>query len=141
MENLKYVEEVYNASLPFLASGYERFMRKSCEILPLDPIHYMYFIVAGYAGEDTPEPFRMYLIWTKKKLPRLDGDEIIAAFTIPRIMRLEYKLNRFSKENMPLDQILPEIRSSLANQAEIQEDIAPPFAYALITREGFSETA
>jgi hypothetical protein len=38
-ENLNHIEDVYSAALPFLASEYERFMRKTCEYLPIDPIH------------------------------------------------------------------------------------------------------
>jgi hypothetical protein len=112
-------------------------MRKYCEIIPLDPIHHVHFILAGYTEKDTQNPFRLYLIWTKKKLPQLDGDEISTAFAVPRIMRLEYKLNRLCKENRPLDDILPEVRDTLEKLSEHQEEIGPPFSYALITNEGF----
>lgn len=136
-EDINHVEEVYGAALPFLATEYERFMRKYCEVLPLDPIHHVHFILAGYTQKDTHNPFRLYLVWTKKKLPQLDGDEITTAFAVPRIMRLEYKLNRLCKENRALDDILPEIRDTLEKLPESQEEVGPPFSYAFITTEGF----
>ena len=46
-------------------------------------------------------PHRLYLIWTKKKLPQLDGDEITSAFAVPRLIRLGCKLNQLCKENAP----------------------------------------
>ena len=52
-ENLIDIEDVYHAALPFLASEYERFMRKACEYLPVDPINQVHFILAGYSAKDT----------------------------------------------------------------------------------------
>jgi 20S proteasome alpha/beta subunit len=138
-EGVKGIEEVYGAALPFLATEYERFMRKYCEVLPLDPIHHVHFILAGYTEKETHNPFRLFLVWTKKKLPQLDGDEITTAFAVPRIMRLEYNLNRLCREDRALDDILQEIRKTLEKLCESQEEIGPPFSYAVITKEGFQK--
>jgi 20S proteasome alpha/beta subunit len=136
-EKLEDIQEVYGASLPFLSTEFDRFMRKRCEILPVDPIHHVYFVLAGYTAKDPERPFRLYLFWTKKKLPQLDGDEISFAYTAPRIMGLEYKLNQLAKENAPLDQILSEMKKGMEKVAKTQEEIGPPFSYAFITRQGF----
>ena len=138
-EGLDDIQEVYGASLPFMSTEFERFMRKRCEILPVDPIHHVYFILGGYTAKDPQRPFRLHLLWTKKKLPQLDGDEISYAYTAPRIMGLEYKLNQLAKENVPLDQILSEIKKSMEKVAKTQEEIGPPFSYAFITKEGFRQ--
>jgi hypothetical protein len=37
----------------------------------------------------------------------LDGDEITSAFAVPRLMRLEYKLNQLCKENAPWIKFCP----------------------------------
>ena len=136
-EGVDNVQEVYGAALPFLAGEYEKFMRKECEVMPLDPIHHVFFILGGYDDSDQQQPFRLYLLWTKKKLPQLDGDEITFSFTAPRIMGLEYKLNQLCKEDKPLDQILSEVKGGMKKMAETQEEVAPPFSYAFITEEGF----
>ena len=136
-EGLNEIQDVYGAALPFLATEYEKFMRKECKILPIDPIHHVYFILAGYTTQDPQRPFRLYLIWTKKKLPQLDGDEISFSYTAPRIMGLEYRLNKLCQENSPLDHILSEIKKSMEEMARTQEEVGPPFSYALITQEGF----
>lgn len=138
-EKLEDIQDVYGASLPFLSTEFERFMRKRCEILPVDPIHHVYFVLAGYTAKDPERPFRLYLLWTKKKLPQLDGDEISVAYTAPRIMGLEYKLNQLGKENAPLDQILSEVKKGMEKVANTQEEIGPPFSYAFITKGGFRE--
>jgi hypothetical protein len=138
-ENLTAIDEVYKAALPFLASEYEKFIRKKCAFLPIDPIHQVYFILGGYSQNKTPKPFQLYLLWTKMKLPLLDGDEISSAYTVPRLIRLEYKLNQLSKENKPLKDILTEIRSHLEEQAQIHDEISGPFFYAVIDRDGFKK--
>jgi 20S proteasome alpha/beta subunit len=135
-EKVEDIQEVYGASLPFLSTEFERFMRKRCEILPVDPIHHVYFVLAGYTAKDPQRPFRLYLLWTKKRLPQLDGDEISFAYTAPRIMGLEYKLNQLCRENAPLDQILLEVKKGMEKVAKTQEEIGPPFNYAFITKEG-----
>ncbi len=112
-------------------------MRKRCEILPVDPVHHVYFILAGYTAKDPERPFRLHLLWTKKKLPQLDGDEISFAYTAPRIIGFEYKLNQLCRENSPLDRILPEIKKTMERLSKTQEEIGPPFNYAVITKDGF----
>ena len=136
-EGLDEVQDVYGAALPILAGEYEKFMRRECEVMPLDPIHHVFFILGGYTERDQQQPFRLYLLWTKKKLPQLDGDEIAFSFTAPRIMGLEYRLNQLCKEDKPLDQILEEARSGMEKMAQSQEEVGPPFTYAFITEEGF----
>jgi len=137
-EDLDEVQEIYGAALPFLAGEHEKFMRRECEVMPLDPIHHVFFILGGYTARDQKQPFHLYLLWTKKKLPQLDGDEITFSFTAPRIMGLEYRLNQLCKEDAPLDQILAETRSSMNKMAQSQEEVGPPFSYAFITEEGFT---
>ena len=138
-ENLTSIDEVYNAALPFLASEYEEFMKKKCAFLPIDPIHQVYFILGGYSQNKAPNQFQLYLLWTKMKLPQLAADEISSAYTVPRLIRLEYRLNQLSKDNKPLRDILTEIRSHLEKQAEIQDEISGPFSYAVIDCDGFKK--
>jgi len=139
-EGLKEVEEIYGAGLPFLASEYDRFMRKHCELIPLDPIHQVYFIMAGRSVTRQEDPYRLYLIWTKKKLPQLDGDEITKAFTVPRIMRLEYRLHQLSKEDAPIDSVLSVVKEAMERLAADQEEIGGPFSFVSITEKGFQRT-
>lgn len=136
-EQLEDIEYVYNAALPFLTSEYERFMRKACEFLPLDPIHQVYFILAGYSVTSQTNPFQLYLIWTKKKLPQIDGDEISTAYSAPRLITLEYQLNQHCRKNDPFSEIVPSIRKYLEKQSAVNDDVAGPFSFASITQDGF----
>jgi hypothetical protein len=136
-EDLVDIEDVYNVALPFLASEYERFMKNACEYLPIDPINQVHFILAGYSAKTAKNPFQLYLLWTKKKLPILDGEEISVAYSVPRLMTLEYQLSHLCKENKNLEEILSQIKNHLKKQSEINDEIAGPFSFAFITRDGF----
>ena len=135
-EKLDDVQDLYGASLAFLSTEFERFMRKKCELLPVDPIHQVSFILAGKTDKDQRMPFRLYFLWTKKKLPQLDGDEISYAFSLPRRMGLEFQLNKLCKENAPLKQILDKVKEGMERLKE-KGEIAPSISFATITGDGY----
>ena len=135
-ENLNDVQDIYGAALPFLSTEYDRFMRKKCEWLPVDPIHQVSFVLAGRTEQDQVMPFRLYFLWTKKKLPQLDGDEISHAFSLPRRMGLEFQLNKMCKENAPLKEILKKMTEGM-EQLKSKGEVSGPFSFGMITREGY----
>ena len=135
-ENLYDVQDLYRATLAFLSTEYERFMEKKCELLPIDPIHQVSFILGGKTEKDQRMPFRLYFLWTKKKLPQLDGDEISYAFSLPRRMGLEFQLNKLCKENASLKQILDKVKEGMERLKE-KGEIAPSISFATITRDGY----
>ena len=135
-EGLIDVQDLYGASLAYLATEHERLMRKKCEILPIDPIHHVSFILAGKTERDRERPFRLYYLWTKKKLPQLDGDEISHAFCLPRRMGLEYQLNQLGKANAPLEGILAKAREGM-EKLRMQGEARGPVDWARINHDGY----
>lgn len=137
-EGLSRVDDIYQAALPFLATQYERYMRKACELQPIDPVHQVTFILGGYADGRDQDQFHLYLLWTKRKLPLLDSDEIVSAFSVPRLIKVEHRLHQLVKSGADLDAVMTEVRKSLEIRAELDEEVSEPLSYACITREGFS---
>src|SRR4030042_5090207 len=135
-EKLNDVLDIYGATLAYLSTEYERFMRKKCELIPVDPIHQVSFILAGRTERDQKMPFRLYFLWTKKKLPQLDGEEISTAFSLPRRMGLEFQLNKMGKENAPLEEILKKMTGGM-EQLKSKGGVSGPFSFATITNAGF----
>lgn len=135
-EKLNDVQDVYGAALAYLSTEYDRFMRKKCELIPVDPIHQVSFVLAGRTERDQKMPFRLYFLWTKKKLPQLDGDEISNAFSLPRRMGLEFQLNKMCKENAPLKEILKKMTEGM-EQLKRKGEVSGPFSFGMITKEGF----
>ena len=135
-EGLNDVQDLYGAATAFLSTEYERFMRKKCELLPVDPIHQISFVLAGRTERDQAMPFRLYFLWTKKKLPRLDGDEISYAFSLPRRIGLEFQLNKMCKENASMREILKKVAEGM-ERLKTQEEVGSSFSFATITQEGY----
>ena len=135
-EGLRDIQDLFGATLAYLSTEYERFMRKKCEILPIDPIHYVSFILAGKTTREEERPFRLYYLWTKKKLPQLDGEEISNAFSLPRRMALEYQLNQLSKRDSSLEDILDAAKAGI-EKLRAQGEAKGPFSWAKITHDGY----
>ena len=81
-------------------------------------------------------PFRLYFLWTKKKLPQLDGDEISRAFSLPRRMGLEFQLNKMCQENAPLKEMVEKITEGI-DRLKRQGEVSSPFSFAMITQKGY----
>src|SRR3972149_8033546 len=135
-EGINDVEELYSAALAFLSTEYVRFMRKKWELLPVDPIHQVSFILAGRTGKDEKMPYRLYFLWTRKKLPQLDGEEIAHAFSLPRRLGLEFHLNKMCKENASLQEILKKVVEGVG-RLKSQGEISFPLSFAMIPPEGY----
>ena len=135
-EGLKDIQDIYGAALAFLSTEYDRFMTKTCELAPIDPLHQVSFILAGKTEKDPAMPFRLYLLWTKKKLPRLDGDEISFAFSLPRRVGLEYQLNKLCKENDALETVLEAEKKGMEHLRKLGE-VLFSVSYATISRDGY----
>lgn len=141
-ENLSDVTEIYTTSLAFLSSHFTEFMRKMCRVVPVDPLHQVHFILAGLSDQDPQNPFKMYLLWTKKKHPQLDGDEIRHAFTVPRRMALEYRLNMMAQRGASTEEVLKEVRSAMESLTWYKEEVGPPYRFAVISQEqGYQEVS
>lgn len=137
-ENLNYVDEIHQAALPFMATEFDRFMRKNCEVQPLNPVHQVNFILGGYSPRDEQNPFQLYLMWTKRKLPLLDSDEIGAAFSVPRIIKLEHRLHQLTTQSADIDAVMSQVRNGLEKQAQTNEEVSEPLHYATINVDGFN---
>jgi hypothetical protein len=81
-------------------------------------------------------PFRLYFLWTKKKLPQLDGDEISHAFSLPRRMGLEFQLNKLCREKASLKEILAKVQGGIKGLRE-KGEVGPSVSYATIAGEGY----
>lgn len=135
-EGLTDIEDIYAAALPYLGGEYARFMRKECQTLHLDPLLFAYFILGGYTDRDLERPTRLYFLWTKKRLPQLDGEEITNAFTVPRRIGLEVKLAQLCQTRATSQEILDQIKNTMDKLQKDQEEIGGPFVFATITAEG-----
>ncbi len=138
-EGVSSIDDLLPAALSFLTSSYTEFMTKKCEFHPVDPTHHLHFILAGVSDTASSDPFRIYLMWTKKKRPQLDSDEIESVYAVPRMVGLEHMLYQKWRENLPVNVAMSAVKEAFRRQAEVHEEINGPFAFGVLGRDGFED--
>jgi len=136
-EGVHDVTEVYEAALPFLNSEYERIMTEKCNCLPVDPVHHMYFILAGRNAASDKDPFMIRLIWNRKRHPQLEGEDIRFAFTVPRQMGLEYSLAKQIQEGATIEAVYDNVQRAMTRFLEKDASmVSAPLHMARIDAQG-----
>ncbi len=131
------ITEVYQAALPFLNSEYERIMAEKCSCLPVDPVHHMYFILAGRDPSSEEAPFKIHLIWNRKRHPQLEGEEIKTAYTVPRQMGLEYSLAKQIQEGATIEAAYENVQRAMTKFLEKDASmVSAPLHMARIDAQG-----
>ncbi|MGQ9485554.1 MAG: hypothetical protein ACUVSA_11480 [Desulfosoma sp.] len=138
-EKLEDIAEIYPAALSFLASQFQDFRRRMCRVVPLDPMHQVYFLLTGVSAQDPENPYKLYLVWTKKKQPQLDGEEIRHAFTVPRRMALEYRLSQMAQRGASVQDVFKEVRAAMESLTWYKEEVGPPYRFAVLSMDGLRE--
>lgn len=137
-EGLTDIDALMEAAMPFFTGRYDEVMRKLCEKLPVDPLHNMYLILAGYSTK-TPDPARLFIIWNRPKPPKIEYNQVTNIFSLPRRMGLEFKLTQLLAKKAPLAEIAGVAKAAMEKLAAQDEYIGPPYRYLTITTAGVKE--
>jgi len=138
-EGLKDIDALMDAAMPFFAGRYDEVLRKMCEKLPVDPLHNMYLVLAGYRVKTPDHPARLFIIWNRPKPPKIEFNQVTNIFTLPRRMGLEFKLNQMVAQKAPLAEIAGVAKAAMDKLAGQDEYIGPPFHFLTITAAGVKE--
>jgi hypothetical protein len=138
-EKLSSIDDLLPAALSFLSSAYTEFMTKRCEFHPVDPIHHLHFILAGISDTAPADPLRIHLVWTKKKRPQLDSDDVESVYAVPRMVGLEHMLYQKWRENLPASVAMSAVKEAFRRQADVHEEINGPFVFGILSRDGFED--
>jgi hypothetical protein len=134
-EGLTDIDALMEAAMPFFAGRYDEVMRKMCERLPVDPLHNMYLVLAGFSAK-APDPARLFIIWNRPQPPKIESNRVANIFTLPRRMGLEFKLTQLLAKKAPLAEIAGTAKASMEKLAGQDEYIGPPFHFLTITADG-----
>jgi hypothetical protein len=135
-EGLKDIEALMDAAMPFFTGRYDEAMRKMCEKLPVDPLHNMYLVLAGYATDHPEHPARLFILWNRPKPPKIEFNQVTNIFTLPRRLGLEFKLSQMVAQKAPLAEIVAVAKAAMQKLAGQDEYIGPPFNFLTITAAG-----
>jgi 20S proteasome alpha/beta subunit len=138
-EQLKDIDAIIQAAVPFFTGKVDEFLRKACEKLPLNPVINMYMLLAGYSPQKPDQPGRLFIIWDRVQPPKIESTEATHIFTLPRRMGLEYKLNQLVASRAPLADMIDLAKSAMAKLASQDQYVGPPFRYLTVTQTGITE--
>jgi 20S proteasome alpha/beta subunit len=138
-EQLKDIDAIIQAAVPFFTGKVDEFFRKACEKLPLNPVINMYMLLAGYSPQTPDNPSRLFIIWDRVQPPKIESTEGTHIFTLPRRMGLEYKLNQLVASRAPLAEMVDLVKTAMKNLASQDQYVGPPFRYLTITQTGITE--
>lgn len=138
-EGLKDIDALMDAAMPFFTGRYDDVMRRMCEKLPVDPLHNMYLVLAGYAVNHPERPARLFIIWNRPKPPKIEFNQVTNIFTLPRRLGLEFRLSQMVAKKAPLAEIAGVAKAAMQKLAGQDEYIGPPFHFLTITAAGVKE--
>jgi len=135
-EGLKDIDALWDAALPFFTGRYDEVMRKMCEKLPVDPLHNLYLVLAGYAAHQPERPARLFIIWNRPQPPKIEFNQVTNIFTLPRRLGLEFKLSQMVTQKAPLAEIAAIAKAAMDKLSGQDAYIGPPFHFLIITADG-----
>ncbi len=136
VEGLRDIDALVDAAVPFFMGRYDEIMRKICAVLPVEPLHSMYLLLAGYAAQDPANPCRLFVMWNRAQPPKIESNRVTPIFTMPRRMGLEVKLNRLVAQQAPLAEVVVTAKVGMEKLAARDEYIGPPYHYLTVTAAG-----
>jgi hypothetical protein len=128
-------EEIARFALIFLSQGYTRHLEKHGP--EPEGFRRLYFILAGYDPEKPPPGFQLFLLGSEDNELPLRLIPVTNLVVMPRNLGMEMRLVKALAEGLNLDQLLEVSKEFLEKQAQLKEEVGPPFYYAVITREGY----
>ena len=124
-------EEIARFALVFLSQGYARHLEKHGP--EPEGFRRLYFILAGHDPEKPAPGFQLFLLGSEdNELPlRLipTGNLVV----MPRNLGMEMRLSKALAEGLTLNRLLEMSKEFLEKQAEMKEEVGPPYYYATIT--------
>ncbi len=138
-EGLTDIDALIDAAPAFFISRYDEIIRKICEILPMEPLHSMYMLLAGHAPKTPNAPNRLFIMWNRAKPPKIEANYVTPIFTMPRRMGLEFKLNQLVTKKAPLQEVAALAKEAMGKLAAKDEYLGPPFHYLTVTAAGVSK--
>jgi hypothetical protein len=128
------LEEMAEFALEFLSRGYFQYLRQHGP--EPEGFRRLYFIMAGYSHHYQPPGYKLYLLGSEENEP-LKVIPVTNLVVMPRNLGMEMRLFKALTANLPLAELLALSKDFLEKQAAAKEEVGPPYAYAIITPDGY----
>ncbi len=132
---LEDLEDAVEFAIPFLSRGYEAHLQKSGP--EPEGFRRLYFILAGYDPEKPSPGLQLFLLGSEENELPLRLLPVANLVVMPRNLGMEMRLQKALAAGLPLDKLLKMGKEFLEKQAQLKEEVGPPYYYATITPEGY----
>ncbi|MDP3181420.1 MAG: hypothetical protein Q8M54_01225 [Desulfobaccales bacterium] len=129
------LEEIGGFALSFLSQGYERHLAQHGP--EPEGFRRIYFILAGYASENPPPGFSLFLLGSEDNELPLRLTPVSQAVVMPRNLGMEMNLCKSLAAVAPLAELLKMSKDFLEKMATLKEEVGPPYYFAIITTDGY----
>lgn len=131
-------EDIFARALPFFRTQYDA-LREEPHMPPFRPdLDRFYLLLAGHTLRGDAKPFRMMLLGSEASQEPLHVIPVSRVLAIPRQMGFEFRLNRGTSTHEGLDEVEGHMESLLERLSRSGDDVAPPFHFVRITKDGFT---
>ena len=128
-------EEIAQFALDVLSQGYARHLEKHGP--EPEDFRRIYFILAGYDPEKPPPGFQLFLLGSEDNELPLRLIPTANLVVMPRNLGMEMRLFKALAGGLNLDELLEMSQEFLEKQADLKEEVGPPYHYAVITEAGY----
>ena len=129
------LDEMVEFARDFLSQGYARHLEQHGP--EPEGLRRIYFILAGYAPDQPPPPFWLFLLASEENELPLSLIPASQMVVMPRNLGMEMRLFKALQEGANLDELLKMSKDFLEKMAQIKEEVGPPYYFATITPEGY----
>lgn len=128
-------EDIAHFALSVLSQGYARHLDKHGP--EPEGFRRLYFILAGYDPEKPPPGFQLFLLGSEDNELPLRLIPTANLVVMPRNLGMEMRLFQALAAAAPLEELLNLSREFLEKQAQLKEEVGPPYYYGVITAAGY----
>ena len=132
---LEDLEDAVEFAIPFLSRGYEIHLHQNGP--EPEGFRRLYFILAGYAPEKPAPGFQLLLLGSEENELPLRLMPVTNLVVMPRNLGMEMRLQKALTAGLPLDKLLEMSQEFLEKQAQLKEEVGPPYHYGVITTAGY----
>lgn len=136
---LDHPDDMANFALNFLSRGYQQHLARHGP--EPEGFRRIYFILAGYAADQPPPGFSLYLLGSEENELPLRNIPVTNLVVMPRNLGMEMRLFKTLNQGVPLEELLALSKGFLEKMAAAKEEVGEPYYFATITTAGYREVS
>jgi hypothetical protein len=136
---LDHLEDMADFALHFLSQGYQRQLERHGP--EPEGFRRIYFILAGYAADQPPPGFSLYLLGSEENELPLRNIPAGNLVVMPRNLGLEMRLFKALNQGAAPEELLAISQNFLEKMAAAKEEVGGPFYFASLTAAGYREVS